>query len=129
MPAAVLRTRTPEVPAEAREIAPHDVVALQALAADFVDVQTPDTVNRRGPFRPERLVSARLKQSGALAARFFRAADVVSVVGLGFLTTGVALGWRLNAAPLHDLLPMMVAAPLVAWLLGVFGLYGFGRHE
>jgi polysaccharide biosynthesis protein PslA len=129
MPAALLRTRTPEVPAEVRESAPLDAVALQALAADFVDTPKADTVNRRGPFRPERLVSARLKQSGALAARFYRAADMVTVLGLGLLTTGMALGWRLAQAPLHDLLPMMVAAPLVAWLFGVFGLYGFGRHE
>ena len=129
MPAATARTRTPEVPAEAQETAPLDAIALQALAADFANPPKADTVNRRGPFRPERLVSARLKQSGALAARFFRAGDVVSVAVLALLTTRVAIGGHLTAAPLRDLLPIVVGAPIAAWLIGVFGLYGFGRHE
>ncbi|HWE47917.1 MAG TPA: exopolysaccharide biosynthesis polyprenyl glycosylphosphotransferase [Caulobacteraceae bacterium] len=129
MPAAFRRTRTPEVPAADRENAPLDAVALQALAADFVDTHKPETVNRRGPFRPERLVSARVKQSGALAARFFRAGDVVTVLSLGLLTTGMALGWRLGQVPLRDLLPIAVAVAMSTWLFGVFGLYGFGRHE
>ncbi|HEY3813579.1 MAG TPA: exopolysaccharide biosynthesis polyprenyl glycosylphosphotransferase [Caulobacteraceae bacterium] len=129
MPAAVARNRTPEVPVEARESVPLDPIALQALAADFAQAPRAGTVNRRGPFRPERLVSARLKQSGALAARFFRAGDVVSVTALAALTTAIALGGRLAAAPLRDLLPIVVATSLVAWLFGVFGLYGFGRHE
>ena len=129
MPVAHARTRTPEVPAEPRESASLDAVALQALAADFARTPNADTVNRRGPFRPERLVSARLKQSGALAARFFRAGDVVTVLGLALLTTGMAQGARLSSTPLHDLLPIVMAAPMIAWLFGVFGLYGFGRHE
>ena len=129
MPAAVTRTRTPEVPVEDRDSAPLDAVALQALAADFVRTPKPDTVNRRGPFRPERLVSARLKQSGALAARFYRAGDMLTVGVLALLITNMALGGHMVNAPLSDLLPIGVAAPVAAWLFGVFRLYGFGRHE
>ena len=125
MPAALTRTRTPEVPAEVRETAALDAVALQALPPISPRRRTPTRLTGMAHSGPSSRFRT-LKQSGALAARFFRAGDVVTVLALALLTTAPALSGHLGSAPLRDLLPIVVGGPIAAWLLGVFGLYGFG---
>ncbi len=131
MRTAAARTRRQEPAFEARDSAPRDAAALQALAAEFAAHAVPeaDAHNRRGPFRPERLVSARLRRSGAQAARFFRFADLGALGLLALATAQAALGGDLFAAPVRALLPFGMAALLSAVLLRSFELYRFGRNE
>jgi Undecaprenyl-phosphate glucose phosphotransferase len=133
MTAAAASRRRPEPALDAKPDKALDAAALQALASGFAAPSRPgaeaDPANRRGPFRPERLVSARLKQSGALAVRFFRTADLLTLAALGLATAQAALGGDLFGAPLRSALPFAVAGLGAAWLLRGFELYRFGRQE
>jgi Undecaprenyl-phosphate glucose phosphotransferase len=127
--AALARKRRLEAPAIQDKDALLDAAGLQALAAGFQVAPANDTVNRRGPLRPERLVSARLKRSGAISARFFQAADLLAVVGLAAAAAQSALGGDLFSAPLREILPFAAAALTALWMLQVLKLYAFGRQE
>ncbi len=84
---------------------------------------------RRGPFRPDRLISSRHRQSGRQAAHGFRLTDVlvlaiVAVVGLE--VAGDAPVVELSVA---RALPIVAAALTAGRLLRSLGLYRFGRGE
>ena len=85
--------------------------------------------DRRGPFRPGKLVSSRARHDGAAAARVFGAVDLVA---LGALSLACALATApapLLSAPLRALLPFSFAFALAAAGLKSAGLYRFGRLE
>jgi Undecaprenyl-phosphate glucose phosphotransferase len=88
-----------------------------------------DPRDRRGPFRPERLVSSRERKSGGMSLRLFRAADtlVMIIFSLACAAPLARHGWL--AAPMGDLLPFAVAATAACALLKTCGLYRFGRDE
>lgn len=114
------------------EGAPRHAAALQALAADAARAMTPEEgrpENRRGPLRPEKLVSSRARNSGRLAVRFFSAADAAVMIALALITAVAAVAGPVLSAPVRQLLPLVTAAFVGVWAIRAFGLYGFGRNE
>jgi len=112
--------------------APRDAAGLQALAADAARGFTPAPPapeNRRGPLRPQTLVSSRARNAGRLAVRFFSAADTSVMIALALTTAAAAVAGPLLAAPLGALLPLATATGVAIWALTAFGLYSFGRNE
>lgn len=88
-----------------------------------------DDSDRRGPFRPERLVTTRWHRSATLASYFFRVADVVllSIVAVGAVIAVV--DGRPGAAPVAAVAPIVIATVATGRLLRTGGLYAFRRHE
>ncbi len=88
-----------------------------------------DPRDRRGPFRPERLVSSRERKSGGMILRLFRAGDSLAL----FVFTAVCAaplarhGWL--ATSLGDVLPFAAAGVVAGLSLKAFNLYRFGRDE
>jgi len=103
-----------------------DVAGLQALAAAAAAAQ--DARNRRGPFRPEKLVTSRARQSERLSSFYFRGIDGASLIGLT-LAMAWADGRALMTVPLGVILPLAVALGLALTALRGLGLYGFSRGE
>ena len=112
---------------------PLDAAGLQALAAEAVAAMpssaADDDADRRGPFRPEKLVSARKRRSGALAVGLFRRADALALLALGAVVAEIAAPGPLLAAPLGAVLPFAVASLTACWALRSSDLYRFGRDE
>ncbi len=88
-----------------------------------------DPRDRRGPFRPERLVSSRERKSGGQSVRLFRAVDTVALIIFGALCAAPVARHGLLAAPLGDSLPFALAGICAYFLLKTCGLYRFGRDE
>ncbi len=88
-----------------------------------------DPRDRRGPFRPERLVSSRERKSGGQSVRLFRAVDTVALIVFGALCAAPVARHGLLAAPLGDSLPFALAGICAYFLLKTCGLYRFGRDE
>jgi len=112
--------------------ASRDAAALQAIAADAARALTPEPPrpdNRRGPLRPNKLVSSRARNAGRLAVRFFSAADTAVMIALALVTAVAAVAGPVLSAPVRQLLPLAVAALVGVWAIRAFGLYGFGRTE
>ncbi|MBX7247897.1 MAG: exopolysaccharide biosynthesis polyprenyl glycosylphosphotransferase [Caulobacteraceae bacterium] len=111
--------------------ASRDAAGLQALAADAARTLAPPQppANRRGPLRPQKLVSSRARNAGRLAVRFFSAADMAVIVLLAITTAAAAIAGPLLAAPVRSVLPLTAATAVAIWAVGAFGLYGFGRSE
>lgn len=85
--------------------------------------------HRRGPFRPNQLVTTRHRRSGDISVRLFKFTDFMAVL---FFTAIAALlvapeGYRRVA--LGDSLPFMVMAASALWLLNAFELYRFNRKD
>ncbi len=103
---------------------------MPARTATSATPERPDPgAERRGPFRPSRLVTSRSRQSGRQAAHGFRLADVavlaaVTTVALVVLVEGPV--WR---APLSRALPLVAAALVTGRLLRSVGLYRFRRRD
>jgi Undecaprenyl-phosphate glucose phosphotransferase len=139
MTAALARARhaQPEPQDPKPEAQPLDVAGLQALAKDAMRVIEPeaapdaliDARDRRGPFRPEQLISSRARRSGAVAVRLFRGADAAALMALTLAVAQATIGGELLAAPVRAVLPLVVAALLTAGLLRGLHLYRFGRNE
>ncbi|MDI7774729.1 undecaprenyl-phosphate glucose phosphotransferase [Asticcacaulis sp. EMRT-3] len=88
-----------------------------------------DPEDRRGPFRPEKLVSARLRRSGGMSVRLFRSLDLIALLILTLIAAMPATHGHWLRAPLGDVLPFIAAAAALATGLNMFGLYRFGRNE
>ncbi len=88
-----------------------------------------DPRDRRGPFRPERLVSSRERRSGGMAIRLFRGADTAALIVFAIVSAAPLMrhGWL--AAPLGATLPFAIAGLTAFALLKAFGLYRFGRDD
>lgn len=110
-------------PASARGL---DAAGLQAMAAKAV--AAPDPRDRRGPFRPEKLVTSRARQAERLSSHYFRAIDVLSLIALTMLLLLLS-GVAPLAASAGELAALVIAAGLALSLLRGFRLYGFRRGE
>jgi Undecaprenyl-phosphate glucose phosphotransferase len=84
---------------------------------------------RRGPLRPDRLVSVRRRQDRRLAGHRFRAIDSLWLVGVSVIVLRGVLAQPLLAAPLAEVIPVVTGAWSVWWLLRSSRLYRFGRSE
>jgi Undecaprenyl-phosphate glucose phosphotransferase len=117
------RALRPDDPARTQGL---DAAGLQALAAAAVAAQDPR--NRRGPFRPEKLVTSRTRQAERLSSFYFRGIDAAALIGLT-----LAIGWISGAAlmtlPFAAVLPLGMALAVSLAGLRVMRLYGFGRGE
>jgi polysaccharide biosynthesis protein PslA len=89
----------------------------------------PTGAERRGPFRPERLVSSRSRQSGRQAAHGFRLADVVLLAIVTVVALIVLVEGPVWSAPLSRALPIILATLVAGRLLRSVGLYRFSRRE
>ena len=112
-----------------------EAYGLQALAAGragLIEAERPesgDPAERRGPFRPGQLVSARVRRSGAEAVRWFRAIDVAALTGLAVAILGAPGTVSFGDVRMRDATPFAVALMFVLWLTRSAGLYRFGRSE
>jgi len=84
---------------------------------------------RRGPFRPERLISARERRSGDMFVRLFRTADLLALISFAYLCTRPATANGLLKAPFGDSLPFLAITLLTYIALNACSLYRFGRNE
>ena len=82
---------------------------------------------RRGPFRPEKLVSARQKRSGELYVRVFRAIDLAALVFFAIICSLPAIPEGVLRSPMGDTLPFVVGTAILYWIMGASGVYRFGR--
>jgi polysaccharide biosynthesis protein PslA len=109
---------------------PPDRLAQAILADSTADAVLPKTGrDRRGPFRPEKLLSARQRGDGDMYVRLFRAVDGVAVLVFTLLCAATVLPAGLLAAPLGDVLPFAAGVAFLAWALPALGIYRFGRSE
>lgn len=94
-----------------------------------VPPRAPSPRDRRGPFRPERLISLRERRANDMYARMFRFADAVVLAFLSFICASLtsSAGWL--EAHVSETLPFLTALLLACWALGSFGLYRFARTE
>ncbi len=102
------------------------LVDLQSL---FVE-ETEDTEqHRRGPLRPQQLISVRRRQSRRLAALRFRAVDTLLLGAATVVVAAVVIDGPVLAAPLLDALPPLAGMWTLWRLLRWMGLYRLGRSE
>ncbi|MET0909992.1 MAG: exopolysaccharide biosynthesis polyprenyl glycosylphosphotransferase [Ilumatobacteraceae bacterium] len=85
--------------------------------------------HRRGPLRPDRLVSVRQRQDRRLAAHRFRAADTVVLAVVAVLVFRSQFARPVLEAPSAEVVPVVVGVWSTWWLLRSLGLYRFGRSE
>src|SRR5262249_7149494 len=86
-------------------------------------------VERRGPFRPVRLVTLPDRQSSREAAHGFRLVDVIALTVTSLAVLAV-LGQRsVLALTVARALPIVAAALTTGRMLRSLGLYRFGRRE
>ena len=88
-----------------------------------------DAPERRGPFRPEKLISLRERRSGDMMVRLFRTVDLLIVCVYGLISALVIRPDRVLATPLGDALPFVATSLLTFWMLNAFSVYRFGRNQ
>jgi Undecaprenyl-phosphate glucose phosphotransferase len=84
---------------------------------------------RRGPFRPQRLVSVRQRQDRRLAAHRFRALDSILLFGLAVVLGQQMFSSSMLEAPLGDAIPVAAGVWSMWSLMRAAGLYRFSRNE
>lgn len=116
--------------AYARAAEPTAAPDLPATAAVEIDGATlqPRERDRRGPMRPQRLVPARARMSGAAVSAAFRTADA-ALFAAAACAAAVLAGLDPQRAAAVDFLPLATGVLLLGVLLPLFGAYGFGRRE
>jgi Undecaprenyl-phosphate glucose phosphotransferase len=113
--------------ASAREPATSDrAFARPAEGAASASVARGD---RRGPLRPKSLLPARSRLSGVMIARMIGGLDLVVILAATVAVVSRGAPATLLAAPLRDLLPLVVGCYIAFWTLRVGGAYDLGRRE
>jgi Undecaprenyl-phosphate glucose phosphotransferase len=85
--------------------------------------------DRRGPLRPKVLLPARSRLSGVMIARMIGGIDVVVTVAATLAVVSQGAVSTLLAAPLRELLPLILGCYIAFWTLRVGGAYDLGRRE
>ena len=112
---------TPSRPAPARASVPPEIEAAP-----------PDEdggAARRGPFRPEVWLNARQRHASRLAAHYFRAFDVLAVIGITLICAWAAAPGVLVQAEVSRVAPFVLGALTVLALLRSLGRYRFSRGQ
>lgn len=119
--------RTPDAAPEGMAEAP--ALRAQGLSRGRPPESAGPADHRRGPFRPERLVSLRERRANEAYAYLFRFSDLWLIAGVSlFVAQGLSpRGWQ--SALAADILPLLVAAISLAWSLKSFDLYVYRRQE
>ena len=102
-----------------------DASRLDALPGD---PQGLDPRDRRGPFRPEKLVSARERRSGDMFVRLFRTIDFLALVFFAVICARSVAPQGFFTSPLGNILPFIATTLAIYWMLYACGLYRFGRN-
>jgi len=82
----------------------------------------------RGPFRPEVWLNARQRSGVRLATHYFRAIDVLAVVGLSLLTTVIMHSDSLLDLSVNTVLPVVAGAATLLSLVRAMRLYAFRKE-
>ncbi|RZJ00642.1 MAG: exopolysaccharide biosynthesis polyprenyl glycosylphosphotransferase [Brevundimonas sp.] len=106
-----------------------DASGLQALAASLSESPDAKGAARRGPFRPDVWLNARQRHASRLAAHYFRAFDVLAVVGMTTLCAWAVSPGPLIHTELSQAAPFALGAVTVLVLLRSLGLYRFARKD
>ncbi len=85
--------------------------------------------DRRGPLRPERLISARERFHGFGPARAFRIADSGLILALAGVASALAHTGGLLSIPVTAALPFAIGSAMLIWSLGGVGAYRFNAGE
>jgi Undecaprenyl-phosphate glucose phosphotransferase len=101
----------------------------ERLLVDEEQERADDRQPRRGPLRPEQLLSVRQRQHRRLAAHRFRAADTVLVLAVTLTFLAVSIDGPLLATPIADAIPVLLGGWLSWRLLRSVGLYRLGRSD
>jgi len=96
-------------------------------AAPAVIQDTPQ--DRRGPFRPGRLISTRERMRGEALAAVFRATDAVVTVALAWLTYDITHAAGVWSSAMGQTAPFFAAAVLLIASLTAAEAYGFRARE
>jgi Undecaprenyl-phosphate glucose phosphotransferase len=93
--------------------------------------QDPDNDGRfrRGPFRPNKLVTARQRRSGDISVRFFRLADFIGLIFFTIISALQVAPDNILLLSLGQSLPFLTMTGLTLWLINGFELYRFNRLE
>jgi Undecaprenyl-phosphate glucose phosphotransferase len=94
-----------------------------------VDSTVDDAPRRRGPMRPDQLVSVRRRQDRRLAGHRFRAVDTLFLLATSVFLLHRLLGPPILELPIGALLPVIAGLWTTWWLLRSLGLYRFRRSE
>ena len=88
-----------------------------------------DGPNRRGPFRPGRLVPLRSRLEGRAVSRLFRSVDAGGIVAIAVTSAHLATAEGFLAATVASVAPFALAAMLLIWSLGALNAYSFAQRE
>jgi len=88
-----------------------------------------DSLARRGPLRPELLVSVRKHQDCRLAGLCFRAVDTIFLIAVTILFLKQIADRSTLETTVFDLLPAIASVCFTGFMLLTLGLYRFGRNE
>ncbi len=102
-------------------LAPLESPAAPAVVPAVADPTSPGRVDRRGPFRPERLASTRERLNGRLIVRLFQGLDAILLVA-GVALTGLFAGRT-------EMITATAAALGALAALGLVNSYGFSRRS
>lgn len=91
--------------------------------------QTTENAHRRGPFRPERLVTLRERRANQAYAFLFRFSDAILISGISLILLQSLSGAGWLSVSLSEALPVVTAALVCLWALKSFDLYRFRRQE
>jgi Undecaprenyl-phosphate glucose phosphotransferase len=85
--------------------------------------------DRRGPLRPNALVSTRSRLHGEAVAQLFRAADIAALAALTWALCDFANPMGVWMSPVGSVAPFFAGALLLIFGLGSTGAYGFRPRE
>ncbi|MGA9658668.1 MAG: sugar transferase, partial [Asticcacaulis sp.] len=86
-----------------------------------------DPKDRRGPFRPEKLISTRKRRSGDMFVRLFRSIDLLALIYFALVFAHAVAPDGFFTSPFGNLLPFIASTAALYWMLYASGLYRFGR--
>lgn len=89
----------------------------------------PDGRSRRGPFRPNNLVTSRARAEAVSTERVFRAVEGAAILALAFLVCAGVHPEGLLYAPLGAVLPFAAGAPALIFCLASTRAYSVARRE
>ncbi|MCW2542234.1 MAG: Undecaprenyl-phosphate glucose phosphotransferase [Frankiales bacterium] len=89
-----------------------------------------ESMSRRGPMRPRRLVSVRANQSKRLSSHVFRAVDVIALVAVTAAVSAIQSPAHLVlSTSVRQILPLVLGALVLARALRALRLYRFERSN
>jgi Undecaprenyl-phosphate glucose phosphotransferase len=92
-------------------------------------LETANPANRRGPFRPDALVSPRLRIDGAVSLRRMRALDMTLLVVSGMISFSDLVLSNWNKTPLGNVAPTLLPILALIVMPGIIGFYRVERRE